>query len=255
MTDQEKQIERLFERATEKIEMVTTKADEDELGPVLSLLDDLEDIADEAEDILSTVDLTELAGAVDWKRLPEAIELRDLPDAIEEGEASEAVSLRKLVELTNLSQVWASSDTREAWREMREFDDEFDDLTGDGDGEGQERDGSTPDVGAHDFDPESVENAVQSQVSDAVGAFREKLLVAHERLRRVRERNAERFPDRRGKRSRNPTAVSTMPTGGPTSGGTTSHSTVPEETRYSKAPNRPRIYGPRFESAGGDDRG
>jgi hypothetical protein len=257
-TDLELTIEELFERAEKKLELVASKPDEDELGPVLSVLDDLEDIADEAEDIVSTADLTELAGTVDWDALPEAFELEDLPDAIESGDRSEVVTLRKLIELVDLPKLWQSVDARELWREKREFENEVDDLTdddGDADENGGGDDGglSMPDTGPHDVDPESLENAVQSGMSDAVDTFRSKLIDAHEQIRAVREANRERFPDHRRNRSRNPTAVTTMPARNTAASTGTIHSSVPEETRYSTAPNRRRIYGTRFEKARDDE--
>jgi hypothetical protein len=255
-TDIDVTVEELFERAEKKLELVASKPDEEELGPVLSVLDDLEDIADEAEDIVSTADLTELAGTVDWDALPEAFELEDLPDAIESGDGSEVVTLQTLVELPKL---WQSVDARELWREKREFENEVDDLTdddaGDGDADENGDDGGLPmpDTGPHDVDPESLENAVQSGMSDAVDTFRSKLIDAHEQIRAVREANQERFPDHRRNRSRNPTAVTTMPARNTAASTGTIHSSVPEETQYSTAPNRRRIYGTRFETARDDD--
>jgi hypothetical protein len=255
-TDIDVTVEELFERAEKKLELVASKPDEEELGPVLSVLDDLEDIADEAEDIVSTADLTELAGTVDWDALPEAFELEDHPDAIESGDGSEVVTLQTLVELPKL---WQSVDARELWREKREFENEVDDLTdddaGDGDADENGDDGGLPmpDTGPHDVDPESLENAVQSGMSDAVDTFRSKLIDAHEQIRAVREANQERFPDHRRNRSRNPTAVTTMPARNTAASTGTIHSSVPEETRYSTAPNRRRIYGTRFETARDDD--
>lgn len=255
-TDIDVTVEELFERAEKKLELVASKPDEEELGPILSVLDDLEDIADEAEDIVSTADLTELAGTVDWDALPEAFELEDLPDAIESGDGSEVVTLQTLVELPKL---WQSVDARELWREKREFENEVDDLTdddaGDGDADENGDDGGLPmpDTGPHDVDPESLENAVQSGMSDAVDTFRSKLIDAHEQIRAVREANQERFPDHRRNRSRNPTAVTTMPARNTAASTGTIHSSVPEETRYSTAPNRRRIYGTRFETARDDD--
>lgn len=257
----DERIDRLHEHASETMEMILSKENEEELGPILSLLDDLEDVVDEAEDVLSTVDLTQLSSTLDWDDLPEALEIEDLPDAIAEGDASEAVTLRKLIDLVDLSKLWGSVDARELWRQKREFDEEIDDLTDDrgledDDGAGDDGDRlevSVRGTGFHDVDPQSIENAIQSEVSDSVGEFRRKLLEAHDRLAAVRERNEDRFPDRRRERSRNPTAVSTLPTDRSAGKGVAGHSTVPEETRYSTAPNRPRVYGTRFETAGGDD--
>lgn len=257
MSELETQIDRLLDRARETLEKIATKADEDDLGTVLSLLDDLEDVADEAEDILSSADLTQLASAIDWSDLPETIELEDLPDAVRDRDLSEVLVLRKLLELSELHKLWEGMDTRELWREKREFDDEMDDITEDHDDEATDsmRDASMPAGDVHEIDPETIENAIQSELSESVGEFREKLLEARERLRDLRERTEDRFPERRRNRSRNPTAVTTMPQRAVTAGGVANHSTVPAETRHSTAPNRPRIYGSRFEAAGGADDG
>lgn len=256
MSELETQIDRLLDRARETLEKIATKADEDDLGPVLSLLDDLEDVADEAEDILSSADLTQLARAIDWSDLPDAIELEELPEAVRDRDLSEVLVLRKLLELSELHKLWEGMDTRELWREKREFDDEMDDITEDEDDASDSmREASIPAGEVHEIDPESIENAIQSELTESVGEFREKLLEARERLRDLRARTEDRFPDRRRNRSRNPTAVTTMPQRGVTSGGVANHSTVPVETRHSTAPNRPRIYGSRFESAGGADDG
>jgi len=251
--DVDERIDELYDRAREIVETILTDADEDDASPVVALLDDLEDVADEAEDILDAVDLTELAAAIEWSEISEAFDLEDVADAVRDD--SEAVTARKLLSLVNLTTLWENVDARALWREKRELEDEVDDLTDDRDEEADHApDISAPGGDAHDFDPESVEKAVQSQLSDATGTFREKLLATHERLGEIRRENAERFPDRRDERSRNPTAVSTLPGADSRSRGVIRHSTVPEETRYSRAPNRRRIYGPRFESAGGGER-
>lgn len=255
MNDLEKRVDQLVDRAVETVEMITTKADEDELGPALSLLDDLEDIADEAEDLLSTVDLTELARAVDWSELPDAVDLSDIREAIEEGDGSEVVAVRDLIRLVELREVWENVDAREAWRQKRELEDEVGDVTGES--EADEEDGlldkSMSAGGGHDLDSESVENAIQMQINDSVEAFRKKLIAAHDRLDEVRQRNKDRFPDRRRKRSRNPTAVSTLPAEPAKRAEWTRYSTVPAETLHSSAPNHRRIYGPRFRSVDGED--
>lgn len=264
----DERIDQLYERAVETVETLMSASEEEDRETVLELLDELEDIVDEMEDVLSNVDLTDLVGAVDWSDLPEAVDWSELPEAIEERDAPKAIKIRKLLEVVDLTEVWDSMSEREMWRQKRELEDEVDDLTGDGDDSGlldrNEDDGGEDEdlvdvsmpgtgsgggAGAHDFDPRSVENAIQMQVSESVGEFREKLLAAHRRFAKIREQNEERFPDRGRNRSRNPTAVSTVPPSGPAERSATTHSTVPEETRHSSAPNRRRIYGPRFDRA------
>lgn len=250
--DDRERIDRLYERAVETVETLMSASETEDRETILSLLDEIEDIVDEVEDVLSTVDLTDLVAAVDWSELPEAVEVDDLPEAVEEGDASEAVSLRKLVDVVDLREVWESTNERALWRQKRELSDEVDDLTDDRDGGDTDGDAAGVSISrtgeeGHDIDPTSVENAIQTEVSDSVGEFRDKLIAAHERFQEVRERNEDRFPDRRRNRSRNPAAVSTVPADGPAARSGTTHSTVPEETRHSTAPNRKRIYGPRFD--------
>jgi len=112
---------------------------------------------------------------------------------------------------------------------------------------------SMPDVGAHDFDPESVENAIQMEVSESVATFRGKLIEAHHRFEQIRDANADRFPERKRNRTRNPTAMPTLSKGSSPGGRGMRFSTVPQETRHSSAPNHERIYGTRFDRKRGDD--
>lgn len=258
MSDTEADVEELLERAAAYTREVEEAIEHDDVETALERLEELLVLADEAEDVVSRVDLTELAATVDWSNLPEAVD----PEAVGSGDVTEAVALRELLSLSDLPDLWDSVDVREAWREYREFDDALDDVgeesTDEGIASGGDpstgRDGADVDAtgGLAEVDPETVENAVQSGISDAVGEFRESLLAAHERLASLREANRERIDSFRSE-SRNPTAgVSTIPPKGAI-GDTTRHSTVPEETRHSGAPNRRRIYGTRFEEAVGDD--
>lgn len=258
--DASERLKQLYGHAIETAESLTEASEEEDHETILSLLDELEDVVDELEDVLSTVELDELIAAVDWSDLPDAIEFGDVPEAVEEGDTSEAISFGKLLEAVDLSEVWDSMDERELWRQKRDLSDEVDDLTDDDDDDGGDADGDLVDVsmpgtsseggsGGHEIDPRSIENTIQMEVGESVGVFREKLIAAHKRFAEIRERNEERFPDRRQNRSRNPTAVSTVPATGPAERSATTHSTVPEETRHSSAPNRRRIYGPRFDRA------
>lgn len=234
-------------------------------------LDDLHDVAVQVEEVADTVDLTGILDAVDLSDLPAAVDVRDLPAALAQREPSTALELRRLLAATELRSLWDEVDVRSFWRESRRLEDELADLFGEtadeGDGaygldaqHGRDADpgGSAPSLSVGpgedgELDPRAVEAAVQSEVSEAVGEFREGVLAAREQLADMLQENRERT-DRRRSRStdrRNPTAVSTMPARGRSHAGTT-YSTVPRETRHSGAPNRPRVYGTRFD--GGDDR-
>lgn len=263
-------VEALVERVEAALERLGDE--ETDSAEAVEQLDELVDVADEAEDLLSTVDVEELVELVEWENLPEAVDVDDVPEAIDQRDPTEAIALRKLVSLSDLPELWDSVDSRELWREKRQLEEEIDDVTGEdgddssivdvGDGSGLDVDADAgdvtmPDVGSGEVDPESVEKAVQSKVSRAVGEFRGKLIEAHDRLEEMREENQRRFDERRTQSSsRNPTAgVSTMPSRRGGGAVTVKHSTVPRETKYSTAPNRKRIYGDRFESAGGGDDG
>lgn len=249
MSEVEARIEDLYDRAIETMERIASKDDEDTSHPITSYLDDLEDIIDEAEDILSQIDLADLSDAVEWEEIPEAFDLDDLSAALDDDE--ETVTIGKLLKILDMSKLWGSMNAREAWRQKREFEDELDDVTdedetGNDDGSG---DPTMPRVDIDDFDPETAENALQTQISDGIDEFREALIKAHVRLKEFRENNKDRFKDRRRKRSRNPTFYSTLPPRRDALGRGTRFSTVPQETKYSTAPNRRRIYGNRFEKA------
>lgn len=252
MSDVEDRVDRLLSRAEDGFDRLKEpRATADEIADTL---DDIEDVADEAEDVLSEADLLQLLRTVDWDDVPEAVDPEDAPEAVEEGEPSEVVTLRKLFDLADLPELWRSVNARALWREEREFEDALEDLVDDE----EESDDDPVEVSLPDadtgpsVDPESMEHAIQSRVSDSVDEFREALLAAHDRLGALYEANQERFSDRRSEDSRNPSEHSTMPSSRPDLGGVRRPSSVPSETRHSSVPNRDRIYGSRFDD-GGDD--
>lgn len=253
MTDVEDRVDRLLSRAEDGFDRLREpRATVDEIAETL---DDLEDVADEAEDVLSEADLLQVLRTVDWDDVPEAVDPEDAPAAVEEGDPSEVVTLRKLLDLTDLPELWRSVNARALWREEREFEDALDDLVGEDEASEDEfADVSIPDVGSGpSVDPESMEHAIQSKVGDSVDEFRATLLAAHDRLAALYEYNQERFSDRRSEDSRNPSEHSTMPSNRPELGGVRRPSSVPSETRHSSVPNRDRIYGARFDDGGADD--
>lgn len=278
MTDQnetEPTVESLLGGIEEMIEQAEQAAEGyDSAEEAVEHLDDIHDVADNVEDLLGTVDLTDLFTEVDWENLPEAIELGDVPDAIEERNPRTAVRLRKLLSVLDMDDVWGNVDAREFWRQSRELDDELDDLSEDGEEDETEDSGDegffssdddSPQNGASSgsieglgpsdegFGAESLENAIQSRISESVQEFRDSILDARAELKQSLEENRDRS-DRQGTKetnSRNPTAVSTLPSRNAGVGRAT-FSTVPEETRYSTAPNRRRIYGSRFEDGEND---
>lgn len=275
-------------------EKVDDAAEHESAEEAAALLADIHDVADNVEDMLGTVDLTDLLSEIEWENLPEAIELENVPEAIEDRNPTAAIKLRKLLSVTDMSEVWDNVNAREFWRQSRELDDAVDDFSDEEDDEGLlsgDEDGSdegllddpsfdspfgdddpedagdaaeaSPETGLggleglgtdeEGLDQETMENAIQSRVSDSVGEFRQSILAARAQLKQLLAENRERSERRNSTstNSRNPTAVSTMPPGGKQQR-TAKFSTVPEETRYSTAPNRRRIYGSRFEEAEDD---
>lgn len=263
--------------AAEEIVETLVESLEEGVTPDAGLLEELWEVADAAEDVLETVDVTELLSEVDLTELPSAVEVSDLPEAVAEQDPGAAADLRALTSLADMASLWEVVDARAFWRQSRELDDEVDDVTGEdlneyvpGDWEpfdddetadGTDTDVDTDDVDsetlstddADDVDAETLENAVQAQVSEAVEEFRDGLLRARARLASALEENRIQSEERRSQNadSRNPTAVSTMPAARSNTS-LARHSTVPEETKYSTAPNRRRIYGDRFDEADTD---
>lgn len=275
-------IDALLDRAMGDVEaLLTAHESDDPFEEVSEDVDDLIDVVEETEELLETVDLTDLPEAVDLTELPEAIEAGEVPDAIAEGDPGEAVRYRKLLQVVELGKLWDAVDTREFWRNKRELDDAADGVLDDGDDAGPMEtlrefvgdDGDSTDIGDAgsegdtsavatgsddereniEVPTETIQQRVQSKLSDAVGEFRESLLDTRERVEELKEENEARTEDVEQPDSRNPTAYSSIPTERSDVSATAKFSTVPEETRYSSAPNRPRLYGSRFDRAEGED--
>lgn len=242
--------------------------DEGDSEEAMEYIRDLLEVAEELEDVIETIDLADLPEAINFEDIPELVEADEIPEALgDDGDLGDAVKIRKLFKVIDLSELWGATDVRSLWKEKRELEDEVDDVTAD-DGDD---DSLTPDVdladgdeemlddvdwempdwdGIEDYDPESAENAIQMKMMDGVEEMREALIDAHGKLKEVREENRDRMARQdNSTNSRNPTAVSTMPTGDRLDiGSATRFSTVPRETRHSSAPNKGHVYGNRFET-------
>lgn len=233
--------------------------------------EDAVEVADEAEDVAAHLDVSDIVDAIDWSELPDVMGAESMQEAIDSGDAGDAIHVRELIEAIDFGELADSVDVRQAWKEGRELDDAVDDVTDDdavddvtnddasaeetADEKTDEEASVDVDTGAFDdADPEAIRMGVQSEMMDAVDEFRAGLLEVHEELETIIEENREASRQRRAEqpKSRNPTAVSTMPGGGPLGSKVRQGSTVPRETRYSKAPNRERLYGKRLEE-GTDD--
>ena len=265
----------------------------DREGTLEEAQDDVEnliEVIDEAEDVLSTVNLSALPDAVEWSDLPKAIEARDVPEAIAKGEVSEAVKFRKLLQIVNLRQVLGNVDLRSFRQQKDELEDAADDdgaeedgasnildrFKSDDDGADSEATGDAGDSiglgvmggdGGDEGDEgggipsELIQTKVQSKLGDAIDQFRDSALDARDRLSEMREHSKEEFrekTDRTGQPfSRNPTAYSTLPPPPDDRvdlGGVARFSTMSRTPRHSSAPGRDHIYGDRFENRNQKDK-
>lgn len=256
----------LVERAeTDVVDFLQALLVDEDIDEAEHALADLYEVAEEAEELLATIDFSDLPEAVDVSELPDLIEAGDIPEAVASGDAGEAIDMTALVDVIELGTLWSNVDVREFWRNKQEFQAALDDVTDDGQEEGvldrvkeafseaAEGDGDDG-LGMDDVDDEvsadAAQAAIQSGLQDAIDEFYDGLLKTHERLATLREANRERTDNIGQPDSRNPTAFSTLPAPSkPSRGRGLQHSTVPRETKYSTTPNRERVYGTRFEEA------
>jgi hypothetical protein len=238
-------------------------------------IENLQEIATEAEELLATVDLTNLPDAIDLAELPKAIETDDIPEAVAEGDLQQAVHYSELLAVVEFGELLDAVDVQEFHQHREELAAAVDDLTADS--ESSERwivfdtlkeiieilrpeggDGLVDSIEDEDaldvaLDGEAKQAVIQSQLHEAIGEFRESVLEARTRLEELHDEANERVEETTGglgqPSSRNPTAFSTLTTAWKPTGGTGQYSTVPESTRYSTAPSHRRLYGSRFETS------
>jgi hypothetical protein len=238
-------------------------------------IENLQEIATEAEELLATVDLTTLPDAIDLAELPTAIEADDIPVAVAEGDLQQAVHYSELLAVVEFGELLDAVDVQEFHQHREELAAAIDDVTGDSESsemwivfdtleelieilrpEGD--DGLIDAIEGEEaldvaLDGETKQAVIQSQLHETIGEFRESVLEARTRLEELHEEANEQIEETTGglgqPSSRNPTAFSTLTTAWKPTGGTGQYSTVPESTRYSTAPSHRRLYGSRFETA------
>lgn len=246
----------------------------DEEGDIVELAEDLWEVVDEIEDVLSTVDFEEVPDAIDFEELPDAVDVEDVPEGLFDEDES-AVDLTSVKEAVNLRELWRAVDLTELYQEKQDLSAELDDVTdqfgdddGDGDGGddglldtdlvGDDEDGeddgtfnNVVDVGDGadmNFDAEARQAVIEEKIQDAVVKFREMLLATHRELHKLYRANQEKLgqPGRQPN-SLNPTAASTMPSGPVPETASLRTSTVPSRVKYSKVENPRRVFAHRFE--------
>lgn len=278
--DAEESLTNVRERVADvdDIDALAADLEGDDLDDLRGDVDVLIELVDEVEDLLDSIDLTELPGAVDASELLEAIEVGEIPDALSDGDADDVVELRGLLKAIDLAELWDAADVRELWQAKRDVDEATDELTEgsedrsvvskaadavtDDDGDDDELiegdlvddDAGSFDVGDGDSfgldaeDTQAYQTMIQKQAMDGLEEFREALLYTHEKFQTLYEHNRETMRRQdTSPNSRNPTAVSTMTTDRADLGSTARSSTVPKQVRHSSAPGHDRIYGRRFE--------
>ncbi len=243
---------------------------------LFELAKDLWEVLEEVGELLETIDLTEIPDAIDFEKLPDAVEVDDVPEGLLDEDES-AIELTNVREAVNLRELWDAVDLTELVQEKRELDAAVDDVTDD-DGEDDDDDGligdddddgwldddedeadeeddgmfqnvvDTGDGAKMQFESEARQAYLEEKILEAVEKFREALLTAHEKMRKLYHANQEKLgnPGRQPD-SLNPTATSTMPPGPIPDSVSARTSTVPSQVRYSRVENPRRIYGRRFE--------
>ncbi|WP_247729010.1 hypothetical protein [Halovivax limisalsi] len=221
----------------------------DDVGAVVTMLQ-------EAEEIIDAIDVSELPEAVDADQVREAIEVGEVPDALRDDENAVVVKLRRVIRAIDLGQTLASMDVTDVWESTRSIDDATDELD-DSDGDLTDADlDRAMDVAAEELkegvdvrsgDMAAYQAVIQQRAMEGVDAFREALLRTHGQFERIVEANRERMRQRdRQPSSRNPTAVSTIPSGRSDVSSVPNYATMPRPVRHSDAPTRTHIYGDRF---------
>jgi len=230
-------------------------------------------IAQEAAELLETIEVSEIPETIDGEQVIAAVETGELEAAIEEGDVGRAVDYKALLKAIDFANLASTADITELVSEGRDLSDAVDDATASDDEAAAE--GAATDEGdglVDGFDDalggdeglggggmgnlgnlpdEAYQVTIQQKAMEAVDEFRAGVLEAHDKLQALHDKNREqmrRQHDEQGTNSRNPTAHSTVVTDrGDVGGSATQHSTIPKGTKYSTAPTRTRIYGNRFD--------
>ncbi|EMA54088.1 hypothetical protein [Halococcus thailandensis] len=277
LVDSDDEMAALLDRAEGDIDsLLGVLSGEESYGDAKEEIEDLVDVIEETEELLDTVDLSELPEAVELSELPSAIEGEDVPEAIANAEPRRAVDLTQLASLVEFSELWDAVDVRSFMQNKDELEEATADVTDDEDdngGNGESGDdsglmdsfdmsGSGDANGGEESildDGQAKQLAIQSQLRDAVEEFRESALDARDQLKEARDTAQEKVEEKTGggtgqPSSRNPTAYSTMVSGWKAGGwSSASFSTVPKQTQHSSAPGHYRIYGRRFDEREGND--
>ncbi|QLG26048.1 hypothetical protein HUG10_00145 [Halorarum halophilum] len=221
-------------------------------GPVKELFDVL--VSTDA--LLETIDLDELPDVVEVGELPNLVDLDRLSEAVRERNPDLAFDLSHLERVVHVRELWNAVDLLEFERARRRLEEELEDLPGGGALDGVSGDSKAV-SDAREFVssllPEA-KNAVAEQEAQAKSKnVRAAVIEQHAASERLYESNKTRVRSaNRQSAVRDPTKVSSLPSGPLPNSVSTRLSTVPSKVPYSKADALPRIYGHRWRKAESD---
>ncbi|WP_255193951.1 hypothetical protein [Natronobeatus ordinarius] len=250
----------------------------DELEDALDAIDltELPDVVDGTE-LLEAIELGEISDTLGDGDAGDVVELRPLIRAIDLTEAWNAADVHELWDakgdLEETTEELTDDDGGEDEGVVSEAVDTATDVAGSvtdddplvGDEDDELLEGDVGDVVEDEFgaqfdladgdsfgldaeDTQAYQEMIQVQALEGVEELREAVLYAHETFRKLYEFNREKMRRQdTSTHSRNPTAVSTMPTERADLGSTARSTTVPRRVKGSTAPGFDRIYGRRFE--------
>lgn len=210
-----------------------------------AVAEELRDIVDEIQDLFGTIDLNQLPDAIAIEELPNVVDEDAIPEAIATADPKLVLDLGNVHRIIEFRELAHAVDIVEFWKEKRELDVEIDDITGDE--SERSADARDEDEGTAELDAVIETAVVQRQVLEAMTSLRKEFAVAHGKLRGVYRHNQETLGQSRRRRSRNPTARSTLPPGPLDATVAGRSSTVPAQVRYATVRTPPRIYGRRFD--------
>lgn len=123
------QFETLLRNAEQSINELAGETENGDLKSLLQEISTLLRVVDEAEDLLETIDLSELPEAIDGEELLTAIDAGEIPAALKDGNSDKVVKLRQLVRAVKLAKLWNAVDIQELWQETSELDEVVGELT------------------------------------------------------------------------------------------------------------------------------
>lgn len=267
-----------------------------EVRAIVTILREADDVLEaiDVSELPEAIDAEAVRQAIELGEIPDALRGDDNADVVKLRQVVRAIDLGRTLAAMDVSQVWESKraiddatdelggdeggllddDDEEGLlgssdeARLLGGDDEDGVLGGFTDGDGLESELDSlidtaaeelkEDVDASSGDLSAYQAVIQQQAIEGVDAFRDALLKTHGKFERIVELNRKKMrtqdqqPD-----SRNPTAVSTLPTGRADVSSVPNYATMPRTVRHSNAPTRSHIYGDRFrrerEKRGYDD--